>query len=99
MVKDDNEVMSNISILNLPDVIELRSELPQLYNVRDLLGTINRWKEIRDYFKHPVRIYGSCANPAVEKYLQKVVANYNDIFLTIVPVEREEMLDYEELRV
>lgn len=96
MVRDDDTVMQNISALNLPEVIELRSELPELFNVKVLLGTVYRWKEIRDYFKRPVRIYGSCSNRQVERYLQQIVTSYTDIYLTVVPEERKEILDSAE---
>ena len=97
MVRDDeiNTLMDTLHFGNLPDVIEIQTELPEVIHTNLMLGSMRRWLEIRDYYKRPVRIYAISDNPAVEKYVVGLVNNYKDMYITIIPSNRKEMLDIE----
>lgn len=89
----DREAMSNISLNNTYDIIELQAELPEALNVDILLGTVNLWRDLRDYFNKPIRIYTTCHNTVVEKYIEKVISGYQNLYLTIIPARHRDLLD------
>lgn len=98
MVRDTNitDVMKTYSFGNLPDILEIQTELPDVVLPQLLLGSVSRWVELRDYYSRPIRIYAVSDNPLVEKYIVGLVNNYKDLYITIIPKSRKEMLEFGE---
>lgn len=98
MVRDTvniNDLMTTIRFGNLPDVIEIETELPELLITNLMLGSVKRWIEISEYFKRPVRLYAICDNPSVEKHMINLVNCQDNLFITIIPAHRKEMLKFD----
>lgn len=99
MVRDTvniKDLMSSLHFGMLPDTIEIVSELPEVIHTNLMLGSIRRWLEISDYYKRPVRIYALCDNPSVEKVVVNLVNCHDNLFITVIPKARKEMLEIDE---
>ena len=95
MVRDTlniKDLMSSVHFGNLPDTIEIISELPDVIHTELMLGSVHRWLEVSDYYKRPARIYAICENDKVEKAMINLVNCHNNLFITIIPKSRKEML-------
>lgn len=93
MVSDNSiEFLKTLNPGQLPEIIEISSELPSVIHVNILVGILNRWLQIRDVFNRPVRVYAISNNAQVEKYMVGLVNRYNDLYLTVLPETRKEWL-------
>lgn len=89
-LKDDSFIVYNLSALEkLPDIIEIESKLPTVFNVHSMIAAIKRWHELSVAFNKPIRIYAACGNREVEKCMQRLIIEYDNLFLTILPKRKE----------
>lgn len=66
-------------------VIEIKTELPAMLDCDIIIATVNRWADISKYYNKPVRVYGWCYNDKVEDYLQSLVCQRDNVYLTVLP--------------
>lgn len=95
MVSDEQitELLSSVHFGALPDVIEIKTTLPEVIHTDMLLGSVHKWLDISSYYGRPVRIYAICDNVNVEKCVVGLVNPHKDLFITIVPTRRKELLE------
>lgn len=83
MLHDDTYLMENVRQQHLAcgSVVEVRSNLPGFIDVRTILSKIRLWKEVADTENVVLRIIAPCPNLDVEKAVQRILANYDNLFL------------------
>ena len=67
------------------NVIEFKVELPEQPNPDLYIALVSRWEEIHQHFNRPVRAYAYVYNPMSEKYIERLLTDHADIFVTIIP--------------
>ena len=90
LIEDNNNIISNlIEGGYTPDseVVEIVTDLPSAVDIDVCIGTVMRWKSIREYFNRPIRIYAWSYNVVVEKYFLQLVQETDDVLLTVLPGE------------
>jgi hypothetical protein len=81
---DDEFLVYNLSQLdNLPEIIEIEGTLPVNVNLHAMLAKIRRWNELSERFNRPVRIYAGSYNLGIEKLMQSLLLEYDNIYLSV----------------
>ena len=93
MVSETRNIIQDLQARPIGEFIEFIGELPEALNCTIILATVNRWRDIRDYFDRPVRVYVSCRNPLVEKHVARLISGYDNLFITFIPYYRKEWLE------
>ena len=93
MVIETSSIIQDLQKHANEETLEFISEIPEAFNCPLILATITRWRDIRDYFNKPIRVYLVCHNPIVEKYTARVISGYENMYVTFIPPKRKEMLE------
>lgn len=90
LVEDNTNIIADLIEAGYnPDseLVEMVTDLPSAVDIDVCIGTVMRWKNIREYFNRPIRIYAWSYNVIVEKYFLQLVQEVSDITLTVLPGE------------
>lgn len=86
-LEDSPTIFARLNSVDLSeiDVLEIRAELPATLYVDSILAQISRWSDIAKHTGKNVRVYAWSYNDEVETYMQQIVANRDNIMLTVLP--------------
>lgn len=90
LIKDGPEVVTNLYRAGYEkgcEEVAISTTLPSVVNIDVFIGTLQRWRNIQQTFGAPLRIWATCYNTSVEKYMLSLVQEQDKLFLTIIPGE------------
>lgn len=96
-LEDDFDILVKLRSLGADKspIIEIKTELPARPDIDILLGLVMRWTELSKALKKPIRVYAWCYNNQVEKVMQRLLCDNNNVLITILPGELREVKRYE----
>ena len=67
------------------DVIEIYADIPERQDFDYFISLVERWEDVSRQYNKPIRIYTYLHNIESEKYIQKLLANRKNLFITVLP--------------
>jgi len=87
LVHDSRTLVQDLSASKTKnlDIIEIYADVPERQDFDYFINMVERWNDVSKLFAKPIRIYTYLHNTKSEKYIQKLLANRENLFITVLP--------------